>query len=166
MGPRADGGRIEASVSSRIEELLEQHGYELVQIKYSSGRRRSSLSVFIDKPEGVTTEDCTAMSRQIGLALEAMDPIRGRYDLVVSSPGIERPLTKPEHYKRFEGKLAAIRLIEPNGRPRTLQGRLAGCEGEDVLLDVNGETVAVPLACVEAAHLVFDWDEERARLNA
>jgi len=165
MGQGSGAGRIETSVGSRIDELLDEHGYELVDLKYSSGRRRASLTVFIDKPEGVTTQDCEAMSRQIGLMMDALNPIARRYDLIVSSPGIERPLTKPEHYERFKGKLAAVRLAEPDGRRRTLQGRLAGRGGDDLLLEVDGEVVRMPIGCVEQAHLVFDWDEERARLK-
>ena len=165
MGRGSGPGRIEASVHGGIEELLEKHGYELVDVKYSAGRRRASLTVFIDRPDGVTTQDCEAMSKQIGLVLDALDPIQPRYDLIVSSPGIERPLTKPEHYERFKGRLAAVRVAEPDGRRRTLQGRLAGCQEDDILLEVDGEAVTVPIACVEQAHLVFDWDEERARLK-
>ncbi|MGD8237248.1 MAG: ribosome maturation factor RimP [Armatimonadota bacterium] len=165
MGLARGVGRIEATIAGSIEELLGEHGYELVELKYSAGRRRASLTVFIDKPDGVTTQDCETMSRQIGLLMDALDPIARRYDLIVSSPGIERPLRKPEHYDRFRGKLAAVRIAEPDGRRRTLQGRLAGFQGQDVLLEVDGQVLQIPVACVEDAHLVFDWDAERARVK-
>lgn len=158
-------GRIEASITARIEELLEKYGYELADLKYSPGRRRASLTVYIDKPDGVTTQDCEAMSKQIGLLMDTLDPIPSRYDLIVSSPGIERPLTRPQHYERFKGKLAAIRLAESDGTRRTLHGRLAGRRGDTILLEVDGKLVQLPIASVEQAHLVFDWDEERARLK-
>ena len=165
MTQASAAGRIEASVGSEIEQMLTQRGYELVDIKYSGGRRRGSLTIFIDKPGGVTMDDCQEMSRHIGLLMDALDPIPTRYDLIVSSPGIERPLTKPEHYERFKGKLAAVRVAEPDGRRRTLKGRLSGRRADDILLEVAGEVVQVAFACIERANLVFDWDEERARLN-
>lgn len=158
-------GRIEASIARSIEELLGQYGYELADLKYAPGRRRTSLTVYIDKPDGVTTQDCAAMSKQISLLLDALDLIPSRYDLIVSSPGIERALTKPEHYERFRGRLAAVRVAEADGTRRTLQGRLAGRHGDEILLEADGEVVHLRMACVEQAHLVFDWDEERARLK-
>jgi ribosome maturation factor RimP len=165
--PRAATRQIEERVRGRIEALLESQGYELVDIRLGGGGRRPSLTVLADKPGGLDTGDCQHLSQQIGLLLDALDPLPGSYDLIVSSPGVERPLTRPTDYERFAGKLARITTADAAGSRRSIEGRLQGLEGDSVLLAVaDGEELQrLVLADIQEARLVFDWDEELATLK-
>src|SRR5436305_11035941 len=96
----------------RKEEILEkvrqlagplaaQEGLELVDVELGGGGGRQTLRLFIDKPSGVSLEDCTAVSRAVSVALDVEDPISGAYDLEVSSPGLDRPLRTAEHFEKY-----------------------------------------------------------------
>ncbi len=159
---RSAGKRIEAELRARVAPLLEGQGYELVDLKYGGSRQRPAVTILADKPGGVDTGDCQHLSQQISLLLDALDPIPGRYDLVVSSPGIERPLTKPADYERFAGKLARITVSGANGSRRRIEGRLRGLAEDVVLVSARDQVQRIPVADIQEARLVFDWDEERA----
>lgn len=148
---------IEA-IEGRIEQMLQDNGFELVDIRYGGTKRNPVLTIMVDKPGGVTADDCAEMSPRLSLLLDVIDPIPASYQLIVSSPGIERPLTKPEHFRRFAGEQAAIRWRDNAGKPQTVQGVLeAGAEGL-VRVTGDGETREFRLEDVEEAHLVCDWE--------
>ncbi|MFQ6133080.1 MAG: ribosome maturation factor RimP [Armatimonadota bacterium] len=154
--------RVESLLRERGEELLEAHGYELVDVSYAGRGRRGELTFLIDKPEGVTADDCQDMSRQLSVLLDALDPLPGSYHLIVSSPGIERPLTKPEHYERFAGRLADVTITDTEGKRRTLRGRLGGLREQYVILERDGEAQEIALEAIAQARLAFDWEQEAA----
>jgi ribosome maturation factor RimP len=114
--------------------------------------------VYIDHEDGIRVEDCEQASRQISGVLDVEDPIVGQFMLEVSSPGMARPLFKAEHYERFSGEMAEIRLRTPRQGQRKFTGRLAGIENDCVLLDMeNGEQVDLPINDIERAHLKPEW---------
>ncbi|HWM43636.1 MAG TPA: ribosome maturation factor RimP [Burkholderiales bacterium] len=139
------------SLENVMEPALTGLGYELVDVQASNGGRM--LRLFIDKPGGITLEDCATVSRHLTrvLAVEGIDYER----LEVSSPGLDRPLRKGADFARFAGHKAEIRMRTPDatGRRRFV-GVLRGADGQRVEMELEGQTVALELANVERARLV------------
>lgn len=130
-------------------------GYELVAVElFRKGAGQSTLRVYIDRDKGVGLQDCAAVSEQLSAVLDVEDPIPGRYDLEVSSPGLDRPLVYPEHFRRFAGSRVRIRLNEKLDGRRNLEGILQGCSQGRVNLAAEGREWSIPLAQVEIARLV------------
>jgi ribosome maturation factor RimP len=144
-----------------LDPVAEAAGYEIVRLRLMGGSERRRLQVMAETPEGeMNVEGCTRLSRAFSEVLDAADPITGEYVLEVSSPGIDRPLTRPKDFEAYEGyeiKLELDRLAE--GRKR-FRGVLAGLEGDQVAIDLDGEeeTALVPLAWVVEAKLVLNDD--------
>jgi len=126
-------------LDSRVQEIIErattESGYELVHAEMTGGRN-PFLRIFIDKPEGITADDCVRVSNRVGVMLDVEDLITHSYTLEVASPGLDRGLYKPADYARFAGKPAHIRLSEPIEGQRNFHGTLIG-------LDVEGEPAAL-----------------------
>ncbi len=150
-------------IEAEVERLLADFGYELVQLKYGGASSGRSLTVLLDRPEGVTAQDCSEMSRRLSMLLDTLDPIPSSYTLIVSSPGLDRPLTRDGDFQRFAGELAAVRHVAADGSRRTDRGVLQGLKDDQVVMQVNGDTVHIPLAEVEEANLVYDWDAHDGR---
>ncbi len=137
-----------------IKPAVEALGYELVGVEFRRGRGRALLRVYIDKEDGITLDDCQRVSHQVSGVLDVEDPIVERYDLEVSSPGLDRPLFEPEHFQRFAGRTAKGRLSPPVDGRRKITGVLLGFEDGNVRLDEEGIERRVPLDSVSAARLV------------
>lgn len=193
--PRARGeawreraARLEAIVEPVVEAL----GYELVHLEWSGSGRRHKLQVFVDHPDGIDLDDCARLSPVVSNALdaaEAAEPegpvarmLAGTYDLELSSPGLDRPLSRPAHYERFVGRKVRIRTFGPltggeaapategAGAQKNFNGRIAGIEpdperpGDDregivELVDEDGGIRhRIPLALIRRAHLVYEED--------
>lgn len=156
------------SVLNRIREIAgekaQARGFEHVHTDLAGTKRNLVVRVFIDKPGGITLEDCSQASRDIEEVLDAEDLIPDPYVLEVSSPGIERQLFSIDDFRRFVGKRARIRTAEEiNGR-KVIKGRIARVAGTIVeMTDGSYGTVAVPYEKVAKANLVFDVAEEFGR---
>lgn len=140
-----------------LEPAVTGLGYELVGVQHISGGHRPMLRVYIDTERGITVEDCEAVSRQVSAVLDVEDPIRGEYTLEVSSPGLDRPLMRAEHFRQFAGERVKLRLSRPLDGRRKFTGVLGGLDGDEVLLDIDGEVVRLPLQMVEMARLVPEF---------
>ncbi len=170
---RARTGPALAEVEARLSPIARALGFEIVTVEWAGGRR-GTLRVYVDHPDGVRIADCARLSRLFGQELEAAEvesPAVGAllaagYDLEVSSPGLDRPLAKREHFERFAGGRARIRLYDPlpdhPGR-RTFTGTLAGVGGTQdaptVLLapdEAPGEPLSIPFAAIRKAHLIYE----------
>ena len=150
---KAPGGLVEL-----VERTVTPMGYEVVGVELAgSGARGRVLRVYIDQEEGITLDDCTAVSHQLSGVLDVEDPIREHYTLEVSSPGLDRPLFTAAHFERFAGHEVRIRLARLIDRRRKLTGVLKGLRGDAVLVEVEGEELAIPLADVESARLVPEF---------
>jgi ribosome maturation factor RimP len=142
-----------------LDPVAEAAGYEIVRLRLMGGAERRRLQIMAERPDGeMVVEDCAILSRKVSEVMDAADPIAGEYVLEVSSPGIDRPLTRPKDFEAYEGyevKLELDRLAE--GRKR-FRGVLAGLEGDQVAIDLEGEdeTALVPLAWVVEAKLVMN----------
>jgi len=148
---------ITARVEELIQPLLIAQGLELVEVQYSRPRRgRAILRLFLDREGGITLEELTRMSRVVGELLDVHDPIPGSYTLEVSSPGLTRELKKPGDYGRYAGRLARVTTRAPlNGR-QVHVGTLRGLEEDRVKLEVEGETISIPLDEIARARLEID----------
>ena len=147
-------------LQQRLETLflptLEAMGYELVRVMFQ-GRTRPTLQVMAERRDGrsMTVDDCADISRSLSALLDVEDPIQGSYALEVSSPGIDRPLTRPKDFASwagFEIKIEALAGLE--GRKR-FKGRLLGLEGESVRLLTEAGEVTLPLFDLKSAKLVL-----------
>lgn len=147
-------------IEPEMTRTLSDFGYELVLMKFGGPPGNQTLSVYIDKPGGVTTNDCQYMTERISVLLDLLDPIAGPYHLLVSSPGVNRPLTRDEDFTRFAGKKAAVTFRDAEGKRATVRGQLRGIEEGAVVVEVDEQPQSVPLDEVEQAHLVYEWQDE------
>lgn len=144
-----------------IEPAVAALGYELVGIEFLSQGRHSLLRIYIDNATGITLEDCETVSRQVSAVLDVEDPIQGHYTLEVSSPGLERPLFRPEHYERFAGNEIQLRLKVPVEGRRKFKGRLLGLREGNVALETEAGELSFAFADIERAQLVPDWESPK-----
>lgn len=146
------------AVSDQIEKLIEAPieslGYELVGVEYMQGGQAPVLRIYIDAEQGISIEDCERVSHQVSGVLDVEDPIKQAYQLEVSSPGFDRPLFKPKDFERFIGAQAKISLKLPVAGRRNFTGQLQGFEQGEILIEVDGEVYALPLAKLAKARLV------------
>lgn len=148
---------VVAVVTPMAEAVVGALGLELVDVEYRREGGGWVLRVLIDKPGGVTLDDCQAVSEVLGEKLDEADPIPNRYNLEVSSPGIERPLKRPADFERFAGRRVQVRTYAPwNGR-RNWQGELVGLIGGEVVLRTDTGQVAIPQNMVARANLVAEF---------
>lgn len=149
-------GSYRPDLQALLAPVVEDLGYELVGVEFHPHGRSSLLRVYIDAEDGVTVDDCARVSDQVSGILDVEDPISGHYTLEVSSPGLDRPLFVPAHFQRFTGRRARLHLSRPLAqRPSTrLTGVLAGLEGEDLTVEVDGQRLTVPIAEVVKARLI------------
>lgn len=148
---------VVAKLEPDVRDLVEGFGLEYVLSKFGGPPGHPTLTVLIDKPDGVSVEDCSLISRRLSVLLDMLDPISGSYELVVSSPGIERPLVREDDYVRFSGRLARIKWARES-RKEVIQGTVVGVQDGSVVVDASGARLLVPLDEIEDAHLVFEWD--------
>ena len=146
-----------------IEDLLqagaETLGIELVAVELSGGDT-SIVRIYIDTPNGVTVDDCAKASRQFSAILDVEDPISNKYTLEVSSPGMDRPLAKPIHFKAIVGQDVKIKMATlVNGR-RRFTGELVEATDEFAVVEVDGEQTELPYSDMDKARLVpvYDFD--------
>jgi len=141
-----------------IAPLIADLGLELVGIEFATGAGGGLLRVYIDEPErGVGIEDCERASREISALLDINDPIAGRYTLEVSSPGLERPLFTPEHFRHFTGEQVKITVNLPLDGRRRFQGAIVEVDDERVTIDQDGKPVSIAHANIAKARLVPDY---------
>jgi ribosome maturation factor RimP len=152
-----------ATVLEKVQAIAERvatsEGLEVVDVQLLGGGAHRTLRVFIDKPEGVSLGDCELVSQQVGTILDVEDVIPGgRYTLEVSSPGVERRLSRPSDFERFMGQKVKIILRQPVDERRQWIGKLASfADGIITLEPVSGATVQFPLEQVEKANLKYEW---------
>jgi ribosome maturation factor RimP len=155
---------IEDRVRAIAERVAIDHGLELVHAEVAGPENKPEVRIFIDKPDGVTHQDCSEVSLHVGTILDVEDFIHASYTLEVSSPGIERGLYKPQDYERFAGSLAKLRTRKPINGQRNFRGQLLGMESENVLFEdrTNGP-VQIPFDIIVKAHLEVDVEQEFKR---
>jgi len=146
-------------IAQMVEPSLAAMGYRLVRVVVTSGRR-ATLQVMAERIDDapMTVDDCALISRSVSALLDVADPIADAYLLEISSPGIDRPLVRPEDYDRFSGFEARIELTEPFAGRKRFRGRLLGTADGEVRLATEAGEARLPLASVARARLVLTDD--------
>jgi len=136
------------------EPLCVAEGMELVHVQCRIETQGRILRLYIDKPGGVKLGDCQNISRQIGDLLDVNTDNDTAYLLEVSSPGMNRPLSKPNDFNRFSGQAACIRTLTPINDQKKFTGALAGMSDDIVTLKTEGESMTIPLSQIKDARLI------------
>ena len=143
----------EQSLLNALEPTAAQQGIEIVTIEIVGARKAPTIRVYIDAPGGVSFDALASAQSWINQMMDEIDPFPGAYTLEVSSPGIDRPLRTLEHFQKYADETVAIVLAKPqNGRGKWT-GTLLGVAGNDVLLEVDGEKVALPWENIKRANI-------------
>ena len=149
-----DNSAIIRQVWKDFEPLLAAGGFELVEVEIGGAGAALILRLFIDKEGGgISLDDCAEASRMLNAALEDSDFFTGHYMLEVSSPGIDRPVRKPEDFVRFSGETMRMQTHAPVAGKKRFKGTLEGFEDGHVRLTCEGETVLIALDKIKRAHL-------------
>ncbi len=137
-----------------LEPTVERLGYELTDLEVRLSGRGGLLRLTIDKPDGIDLTDCEAVSHAVSALLDVEDPIATDYNLEVSSPGLDRKLTKVEHFQRFEGETLKVTMRFPIEGRRRFRGKLLSSDEENIVVEVDGVAHSLPLASLDTARLV------------
>jgi ribosome maturation factor RimP len=142
-------------IKAIIEPTVEAMGFDLVRVTFGGGHR-AKLQVMAERPDGtMTVDDCADLSHELSALLDVEDPIGDEYILEVSSPGLDRPLTRLVDFERWKGFEARVELESPLDGRRRFRGMLLGLEEGSVVLKVEGEVVHLPFDRVQKAKLVM-----------
>ncbi len=145
--------KVEKLLKSAIEDL----GYELIGLEYGGRGRGMLLRIYIDNKAGIQVSDCEVASRRVSAILDVEDIIAGHYDLEISSPGLDRPLFKEEHYRRFISRRVKVVMAAPQSGRRRFTGVLQGFSGEQIIIEADDEVFELPFAGVASARLVPEF---------
>ena len=138
-----------------IAPVVEAAGYRLVRLRLMGGKHKT-LQVMAEREDGsMNVEDCATLSHALSEFLEREDPIEGDYELEVSSPGIDRPLTRLADFARWSGHEAKIELVAPQDGRKRLRAMLLGLDGNDVVVDAAGRRLKFPFRAIAEAKLVL-----------
>ncbi len=141
-----------------IEKIVASEGLELVEVEFKGGLNHRVLRIIIDKPEGITHDDCQRVSHQVGMELDVEDLIAGGYTLEVSSPGLTRKLTGKRDFERSAGRLVKLSTREAIEGSKSFRGVLAAFDGETLTVAFkNGEQTRIPLELISKANLDIDF---------
>src|SRR6056297_2563189 len=159
-----------AAMDRRLAEIItpviEDMGFELVRIRLMGGKT-STLQIMAERPDGgIEVDDCAAISTAVSATLDVEDPILDTYTLEVSSPGIDRPLTRLKDFETFEGYEAKLETAELIGGRKRFKGVLAGVDGGEVLINVDEGTIGLEFEWLNDAKLVLTDDLIRDMLKA
>lgn len=136
------------------EPLCQGEGMELVHVEYQREPAGRTLRIYLDKPGGVTLDDCVNVSRQLGDLLDVGLETEAPYRMEVSSPGLQRPLGKLSDFERFQGSRVKVRTAQPIQGRKNFTGTLQGLSGPSVLLMVDDQRVSIAFADIVKAHLI------------
>lgn len=155
---------IAEKIKTIAENVVNEENLELVHVEMIGAGKNSTLRIFIDKPDGVTLEDCSNVSRQMSQILDADDFIPTAYTLEVSSPGLERELYNLKDFEKYAGNLAKVKTKHPINGQKNFRGRITEVKGEEIIFeDRTSGAVSFPYNTVAKANLELDLDEELKR---
>ena len=142
-------------IRALIEATVESLGFELVRVTYGGGRK-PTLQIMAERPDGTMgVEDCAKVSREVSLLLDVEDPLQGEYLLEVSSPGIDRPLTRAKDFERWVGFDVKVEMNEAIDDRRRFRGRMTAFDGDTIALSMDDGEVKLAYADVSKAKLIL-----------
>jgi ribosome maturation factor RimP len=147
------------------DPILSDQGMELVEVEYRRERMGWVLRLYIDKEGGVTVEDCSRVSQEVGRSLDVEDFISTPYTLEVSSPGLTRPLRSERDFIKYRNRLIKLKTIDPIENRRHFKGKLVGVSENRIEIEVDGGVFQIPLSNVAKANLEIEWDVFRKEHN-
>lgn len=147
--------RIIAEVWRLVEPVIQADGMDLIEVEYRREPHGWVLRLYMDQASGMSVDDCARMSDVVGDLLDVSDVIPNPYHLEVSSPGLDRPLRRPEHFQAQVGKVIEARTIDPIDGRRKFRGILREVSGEMITVDCDGREYRIPIPQVERARLRY-----------
>lgn len=157
----SDQAQVVAAVWELAEPLCTVEGMELVHVEYQREVGGRVLRLYVDKPGGITLGDCSVLSSQLGDILDLKLETKDAYTLEVSSPGLDRPVSKLSDFEKFKGELAKIKIARPINGQKKFKGILSGIIESNIQLKTDKETVAIPYQDIIKARLVnYDGDNK------
>jgi len=132
-------------------------GYDLIEIEHIPNPKHGILRLYIDKEDGVTIDDCSAVSEQISALIDVEDPVRGHFNLEISSPGLDRPLRRLKDFQRFTGSLVKLKTSMPLEGQRNFKGRLLEANEDVLVIETDTEEISLPMSAIEKARLVPEY---------
>ncbi|GLO61763.1 ribosome maturation factor RimP [Vibrio sp. MACH09] len=145
---------LERQLTEMLTSPVEASGYELVGLEFIRAGEHSTLRVYIDSENGINVDDCAEVSHQVSAVLDVEDPISVAYNLEVSSPGLERPLFKTEHYQQFIGHEVSVVLKMAMGNRRKWKGVIQSTDGDTIVIAVEGQDEEFALSNISKANLI------------
>ena len=140
-----------------FEPVVSGMGYDLVEIEHFPNPKHGVLRLYIDKEGGINVDDCSSVSRQISALIDVEDPVRGQFNLEVSSPGSDRPLRRLQDFQRFTGSLVKLKTVMPLEGQRNFKGRLLQASEEVLVIETDAEEISIPMGAVEKARIVPEY---------
>ncbi len=144
-------------ISKTIEPILQSQGLELIDVEYNREAQGWVLRIYLDREGGITVEDCAEASRELGAILEVRDLIPNRYVLEVSSPGVTRPLKRPEDFNKYQNRSVKIKLFMPLEGRRNFKGKLLGLKEDKVSVESERRIYEIPIQNIAKANLELDF---------
>lgn len=146
-------GSKNQQIADMLESTVTALGFELWGVEYIAQGRHSVVRVYIDNPDGITVDDCAAVSEQVSSILDVEDPVNGEYTLEVSSPGLDRLLFTLAQFAGYVGEWVDLRLRRAFEGRRRFKGLLKGIEGEDVVVQIDDHEYLLPYSAIETARV-------------
>lgn len=152
-------GPVEERVLRLLEPTVTKMGYEILGVEYISQGKHSRLRIYVDAEQGIGLSDCERVSHQASGILDVEDPVSGHYSLEVSSPGLDRPLFRPDHYARFIGRRVKLRLRQALNGQRNFDGEIQSVEDDNIYIGIDdGNQLTIKCSEIEKANLVPTFD--------
>jgi ribosome maturation factor RimP len=146
--------KLEQDLVTMLTPAVEMLGFELHGLEFVQAGRHSTLRVYIAHEDGISVDNCADASRQISAILDVEDPITNEYDLEVSSPGVDRPLFKQDHYEKAQGEEVRVRTKLPQDGRRNFKGDLIAVSSDMITLSSDGVEHLIMLSNIERANLI------------
>ena len=150
--------KISEEVEKYLTPIVEGLGYEIVEVEFAKKYNGDNLTVFIDKPEGITIDDCEKVHNAIDLPLDELNPTNDKtYTLNVSSPGIDRPIVTDKDYTRNIGCDIEVKLFQAILKKKTYIGKLVRFSNDEVVLDIDGKEMVIDRKLISKATKFIDF---------
>ena len=147
---------VAQQVRDDVEPLADKAGLDLIDVLVKGSGPRTMVKVIVDKKGGVGLAECQALSREVSKVLDESDPIDSRYQLEVTSPGVTHPLRSQRDFDRVEGRTVVVRRVTDEG-PAEIKGTVIAAADSEVVLDSDGERIAVAYEAIDTATQALPW---------